>query len=308
MRRIILLLMIISSLSLAIEIQYGSGTFSMKGGFLGLTGSIETDVKTFTVANRHNNLFDSNTFYGYDFTWYDSANMKQVQHTYNDMATTVNDFLPISSSWEIPSMSHRLKGLDANVRLGYDILHKNEDNFLGLGLLLGLSVPWIDSSTDDDVKPSFGFIRDNADNLETVNDYFKASKTTIMTYKFGPTINFQKTLIDDKLSIYGIASLAYQTGYIKNDYIKSKFAVNGTFQEVNVGLYFTPFTEKYELGWLTFSPRIYTVLGYKYSKWDVNELLINISGAEMSSKILDSLGTKFGMDSSIGYLGIGYSF
>ena len=56
------------------------------------------------------------------------------------------------------------------------------------------------------------------------------------------------------------------------------------------------------------SPRIYGTLGYKYSKWDVDEVLINISGAEMSSKILDPLSMKFGFDSSVGYAGIGYSF
>jgi len=308
MKKVILSIVAISSLSIAAEFQYGAGTFTMTGGFLGLTESIETDVDTFTFANRHNNVINSNIFYAYDFTWYDSKNMKQMQHTYNDMVTTANNFLPTSSDWEIPSMTHRLKGLDANVKLGYDILHESEDDFLGIGFLLGLSLPWIDSSTDDDAEPSFDFILDNIDYLEAANDYFKASKTTIMTYKVGPTVNFQKTLIDNKLSAYGTASLAYQTGYIKNDYVKSKFSVNGTFQEVNVGLYFTPFTENYELGWFTFSPRIYAILGYKYSKWDVDEVLINISGAELNSKILDPLGSKFGMDSSIGYYGVGYSF
>jgi hypothetical protein len=188
------------------------------------------------------------------------------------------------------------------------VIHEGEGDFLGLGVLVGLSMPWIDSSTDDDAEPSFGFIRDNVDNLLTAADYFKASKTEMMTYKIGPSVNFQKTLVSDKLSVYGIASLAYQTGYIKNDYAKSKFTVNGSFQEVNVGLHYTPFTENYEFGWLTLSPRIYATLGYKYSKWDVDEMIINISGAEMSSKILDPLGMKFGFDSSIGYFGLGYSF
>ena len=309
MKRILLSLLTLSALSTASEFQYGSGTFNMKGGFLGLTGSIGTDIDTFTFAERHSNIAGSNTFYGYDFTWMDSQTLKQAQHTYNNMATVANAFNPISSSsWEIPSMDHRVKGLDANIRLGYDVLHKGEGDFLGLGLLVGLSMPWIDSSKDGDASPSFGFIRDNADNLLTAADYFQDSKTEVMTYKIGPSVNFQKTLVSDKLSVYGIASLAYQTGYIKNDYVDSKFTVDGTFQEVNVGLYYTPFTENYKWGWLTLSPRIYATLGYKYSKWDVDEVLINISGAEMSSKILDPLAMKFGFDSSVGYVGIGYSF
>ena len=170
-------------------------------------------------------------------------------------------------------------------------------------------MPWIDSSSSaapsaDTIK----FLLDNQDAALTAADLFKKSKTKVMTYKVGPSINFKKTLVSDKLSVYGLASLAYQTGYIKNDYVHSKFTVNGTYQELNLGLYYTPFTENYEWGWLTLSPRIYATLGYKYSKWDVDEMLINISGAEMSSKILDPLGMKFGFDSSVGYAGIGYSF
>ena len=75
-----------------------------------------------------------------------------------------------------------------------------------------------------------------------------------------------------------------------------------------MGLYFTPFTERYKWGWLTLSPRLYATLGYKYSSWDMGEMLIDISGTQMSSEILDSFGMKFGMDSSIGYFGLGYSF
>ena len=309
MKKIVLSLVTLTLLSSASEVQYGTGTFNMTGGFLGLTGTIGTDVDTYTLTERHSNIAGTNIFYGYDFTWYDSQKMKQAQHTYNDLATRANGFLPATaSSWEIPSMDYRLKGLDANVRLGYDVIHEGEGDFLGLGLLLGISVPWIDSSTDDDAEPSFGFIRDNASNLLTANDYFKDSKTEIMTYKIGPSINFQKTLVSDKLSVYGIASWAYQTGYIENDYIKSKFTVNGTYTELNMGLHYTPFTENYKWGWLTLSPRIYATMGYKYSKWDVDEMIINISGAEMSSKILDPLGMEFGMDSSIAYVGLGYSF
>lgn len=307
MKKVLLSLFVASSLLIASEFQYGSGTFNMNGGFLGLTGSIGTDVDTFSFVERHSNIVDSNIFYSYDLTWYDSQTLKQAQHTYNNMVTRANNFLPTNDTWRIPSMEYRVKGLDANIRVGYDVLHEDQDNFLGLGLLVGLSMPWIESSTDNDAAPSFGFISDNADNLLTATDYFENSKTRLMTYKIGPSVNFQKSF-NKQVSIYGIGSFAYQTGYIENDYINSKLSVDGTFQEYNIGLYFTPFTEEYQWGWLTLSPRIYGTLGYKYSKWDIDEVLINISGAELSSNILDPLGMKFGMDSSIGYAGIGYSF
>ncbi len=310
MKKIVWSLVTLTALASAAEFQYGTGTFNMKGGFLGLTGSIGTDIDTFTLANRHTNIAGSDVFYSYDFTWMDSQTLKQAQHTYNNMATAANGFNPMpSSTFEIPSMDYRVKGMDANIRLGYDVIHKGEGDFLGLGVLVGISMPWIDSSSS--AAPSgdaIRFIMDNQDSALTAAELFKKSKTEIMTYKIGPSVNFQKTLVSDKLSAYGIASLAYQTGYIKNDYVDSKFTVNGSFQEVNLGLHYTPFTENYKLGWLTLSPRIYATLGYKYSKWDVDEMLINISGAEMSSKILDPLGMKFGFDSSVGYVGLGYSF
>jgi len=309
MKKIILSIVAFSAMVTASEFQYGSGTFSMTGGMLGLTGSIETDVDTFSLVNRHSNLFSSDAFYGYDFTWYDSEKLKQGQHTYNAMAEDFNSYNPVAEQgFKIPSMDYRLKGLDANIRFGYDVIHNDESDFLGLGVLVGVSMPWIDSSKSDSAAPSFGFIVDNAGNLLQASDYFKDSKTEVMTYKIGPTVNFQKSLISDKLSFYGTASYAYQTGYIKNDYVDSDFTVDGTFQEYNIGLHYTPFTEDYDLGPFTLSPRIYATLGYKYSKWDVDEVLINISGAELNSNVLDPLKTEFGMDSSIGYFGVGYSF
>ena len=298
MRKVVLTTMILSGLLTASEFEYGTGTFNVSGGFLGLDGSIGTDVSTFSLVDRHSNLPSSDFFYGYDFTWYDSEMLKQAQHSYNN----------ISLVMKIPAIKHRLKGLDANIRLGYDVIKKDADNFLGIGVLFGLSIPWIESSKDDSASATFTSIGDNIDNPLYERDYFGDSKTEIITYKIGPSINFQKSLVSDKLSLYGIASFAYQTGYIENDTIDSELTVNGTFQEYNLGLYYTPFTETYEWGWLTLSPRIYGTLGYKYSEWDLDEVVIDISGAKLSSDVLDPLGMKFGMDSSVGYFGVGYSF
>jgi len=279
------------------EFQFGNGTFSMEGGFLGLTQSIDNDIASYSLLNRHSNI-SSNFFYGYDLNWYDSKNLIQAQKTYNNIASNFN----------IPQMEYRVKGLDANIRLGYDIIHKNEDNFLGLGILVGLSTPWIDATKSDNTVPNLNFISDNLDSMMDAKDMFKNSKTKIKTYKIGPTINFQKSIMSNKLSVYGTASYAYQTGSIKNDYINSDLDVDGTFQEYNLGLYFTPFTETFKWGWLTLSPRIYATLGYKYSKWDMGKVAINISGQDMSSDILAPFETKFNMSSSIGYFGVGYSF
>jgi len=299
MKKILLSLLTISALLPASEFQYGSGTLNMNGGFLGLTETIGTDVTTYSLVERHSNLFSSDFFYGYDVTWYDSKRLKQAEHSYNGMVDTVNNPLSnVTNSIKVPEIEHRLQGLDANVRIGYDVIHQDDSNFLGLGVLLGLSIPWIDSFPNNSI-PTLN---------KSDDSYFEDSKTEMMTYKIGPTVSFQKTLISDKLSFYGTGSLAFQTASIENSYAKSKFTVNGTFQEYNVGLYYTPFTKDYDLGWFTLSPRLYATIGYKYTKWDLDEMIVDISGMELSSTILNPLQTKFGMDSSIGYVGVGYSF
>ncbi len=283
---------------LSAEFQFGNGTFTMDGGFLGLTGSIDNDVASYTITNRHSNMGSSNIFYSYDLNWFDSKNLIQAQKTYNNMATNFN----------VPQMEYRVKGLDANIKAGYDIIHKSEDDFLGVGVLVGLSIPWIDATKSSSTVPNLDLISNNIDSMQNAKQLFDDTKTKVMTYKVGPTINFQKSLIGDKLSVYGLASYAYQTGYISNEYIKSDLSVDGTYQEYGLGLYFTPFTEKFKWGWLTLSPRIYATLGYKYSKWDMGDVSINIAGKGFNSSDLSPYKSNFTMSSSIGYFGLGYSF
>jgi len=303
MKKVLLMVVGVSTMMLGSEIEYGSGSFSMKGGFLGLTEEISTDVTTYSLVERHSNVSDF--FYGYDVTWYDSDLMKQGEHTYDSLASSGNSLLSNSgsSSLNIPAVEHRFQGLDVNVRVGYDVIHKDQDNFLGLGLLVGLSVPVLEETSSERTLSDLN--RKESD--DSSNDVNFDSKTDIKTYKIGPTITFQKSL-NKKVSIYGTGSYAYQTGEIENSYADAKYTVDGTFQEYNVGLYFTPFTETYKLGWFSLSPRLYATLGYKYSKWDVDEMAINLSGKEMSSSVLDPLATTFSMESSVGYFGVGYSF
>ncbi|NOZ90351.1 MAG: hypothetical protein GXO60_03590 [Epsilonproteobacteria bacterium] len=303
MKRTLLVFLGISNLLLASEFDYGNGTFSMEGGFLGLNNKIDTDVSTYSLVTRHANMF-GNFFYAYDLNWYDSDTLKQNQYTYNNLASNTNELLnndaTNNSGLTIPAMNYTLQGLDANIKIGYDVWHQDKDNFLGLGAIVGISLPWIDSTKSDSND-------DNSDDDDLLGE-FPDTKTTIRTYKIGATVNFQKSLISNKLSIYGLGSYAYQTGDIDNDYLDSSYSVDGTFQEYNIGLYFTPFTEEFKWGFLTLSPRIYATIGYKYSKWTVDDMTINMSGKEVSSDILDPLATEFTMDSSIGYFGLGYSF
>ncbi len=290
MKKTVLLLTSLSISLMAVELEYGTGTFSMEGGFIGLTGSISTDIDAYSLVDRHSNMA-SNLYYGYDFHLYDSELMKQAQHTYNNMASTFNSISPI----DVPKMEHRIKGLDANLHLGYDLIHQDQDNFLGLGLTVGISMPTIDSVSMN--KKAFSLTK----------EVLTKSKTEVETYKIGPSITMQKSL-NRYISVYGTGSYAYQTGEVKNSYLNSKFDVDGTFQSYNFGLYFTPFTDEYKLGWITFSPRLFATLGYRYQKWEVGKMSINASGYEISSEMLEPLGMNFAMDSSVGYFGVGVSF
>jgi len=297
MRKSLIVASLCVSLASATEFQFGAGTFTMEGGFLGLTESIDNDVVTYTLGTRHSN-FGKKFFYGYDLTWFDSKDLIQAQQTYNEFA----------NSFSIPEMEYRVKGLDVNLRVGYDIYNQDQDNFFGVGLLVGLSLPWIDSTKSDNTAPSLNSFSSNFSGMMDAKDLFDDSETDIITYKIGPTITFQRGLISNKLSIYGVASYAYQTGSVENDYAKSDFDVDGTFQEYNIGLYFTPFTSTFKWGFLTLSPRVYATLGYRYSKWSVDKMVINTSGAELSSDTLAPFEKDFEMSSSIGYFGVGYSF
>jgi hypothetical protein len=290
MKKTVLLITSLSISLMAVELEYGTGTFSMKGGFVGLTGSISTDIDAYSLVDRHSNMA-SNLYYGYDLHLYDSELMKQAQHSYNNMASTFNTFSPI----DVPKMEHRIKGMDANLHLGYDLIHQDQDNFLGLGLTAGISMPTIDSVSMN--KKAFSLTK----------KLLKKTKTEVETYKIGPSITMQKSL-NRYLSVYGTGSYAYQTGEVKNSYLNSTFDVDGTFQTYNFGLYFTPFTDEYKWGWITFSPRIFATLGYRYEKWEVGEMAINASGMEISSSMLEPLGMNFSMESSVGYFGVGVSF
>ncbi len=290
-----LILALCVSFSSASEFQFGTGTFTMEGGFLGLTSSIDNDIESFTVGTRHSN-FGETLFYGYDFTWYDSKNLIQAQQTYNNFADALS----------IPEMEYRVKGLDINFRVGYDVIHRDEDNYLGVGLVVGASLPWIDSSKN--ATPNLDFFQNNMGGLSDGKNLYEDSQTDIMTYKIGPTVTFQHGLISNKLSVYGVASYAYQTGSVENDYAKSDFDVDGIFQEYNIGLYFTPFTTKFKWGFLTLSPRVFATIGYRYSKWSVDKMVIDTSGANLDSETLAPYEHDFDMISSVGYFGLGYSF
>jgi len=296
----------------AAEIQYGKGIFGMKGGFLGLSSRIESDISTFTLKNEHSNL--GNVYYGYDLTWLDSDQLRQKQKQYNSLA----DILTNKASnylWKktkqkaivLPEMEYRVKGLDANLRLGYDIIHQDDYNYLGVGLLLGVSAPIVDADKGDSVAPDLGNLYNEAGYILKAQKMFAKSKTKFTTYKVGPTISFQKSILANRFSIYGTASYALQNANIKNTFAHLNTKVNGSYQSYDFGLKFTPFPNNSENTFL-FNSKLHITAGYKYNKWKTKDAIFDISGNQIDSKLLSPFKKKFEMDSSTTYAGLSYSF
>ena len=294
----------------AVEFEYGYGTFGMQGGFLGLDSRIDCDISTFTIKTEHSN-FLGKFYYGYNLTWLDSDRLRQAQRSYNAFAKNINGYLwsiTKSKTATIPEIKYRVKGLDANVRLGYDILHKDSKNYLGVGLLLGISAPYIDADKGDSVAPDLGFMFNNLGYLLDAKKLFAKSKTEFATYKIGPTVSFQKELVKDKVFLYGTASYAYQHADIDNSFAHMSLSADGTFQSYDIGLKFVPFQKKIKTKHFTIHPNLFITTGYRYSKWEVKDVAFDISGNEISSKLLSPLKSKFKMDSSTAYIGLGYKF
>ena len=269
------------------EFQIGKGTINISGGFVGLDKTISTDITTYAITQQHKNLFSTTWFYAYDFTWYDSKSMTEGQNTFN----RYSGLTPVSTV--SPAIDYRPQGLDLSIALGKDLIHKDERNFMGLALMLGLSTPWINSSKSSS---------NNDSTSNSLMNAMKKSKTKILTYKIGPSIAFRKS-IGQYFSLYGDATYAYQTGSIKNSYAQSDFTVNGIFQKYDIGIRFDFLSYNKKIAFITFSPRLYATLGYKYTSWKLNNINLDVSGANFNFTKSD-----FKMNTSIGYFGIGYSF
>jgi len=274
------------------ETQIGRGTFTLEGGFVGLTQSIDADITTYTISEFHKKIpfQDIGFFYGYGITWYDSNRLVQLQKTVNKYANSMSQN---PAKITVPSIDYRMQGLDAHILLGEDLIHEDENNYFGIGLMLGVSLPWIDSKKDSSNNNA---LSDAAANL------MMQSKTKLSTFKIGPSFVAMKSL-GKYVSVYVSGTYAYQTGSIKNGYAKADFSATGTYKELDIGLKFQPISEDYDLGLITLSPRLYATLGYKYKEWKLRDVSINAMGTGGKFDKMD-----FKMNTKTAYMGVGYSF
>ncbi|BDY13694.1 hypothetical protein [Hydrogenimonas cancrithermarum] len=268
------------------EIRYGDGTFEMEGGFLGLTVSRSTDIESYSLVEQHKNISDSVWYYAYNLTWFDS---KRLQQASQSLVTGGEPYA--TSVIEMPSLDYRFEGFDAEGVVGYDFYHDSERTYAGAGLMFGLSTPWIDSqkSGDSSTDPAY-------------DDLYEKSKTEILTFRVGPSIQVSKAL-GSIFSIYGSATIGYQFGSVKNDYARTDSNVQGWFDAVDIGLRLQALSYDKDMGWFTLSPRLYATAGFRYTYWQLKDLAVDTSGS----------GIAFGesdlkMSTSTVYAAIGYAF
>ncbi len=272
------------------EIQIGSGSFEMSGGFVGLTQSINTDIMTYSLVEQHNNFGSSNWFYKYNVTWFDSNKMQQAQQSINSISSR---FFHVPTVLTMPAIDYQLQGLDLSVVLGKDIFHQDENDYIGIGVMLGASFPWIESGKNNR----------NNDLISNANmNLMPDSKTKIRSYKIGPSLT-ARTSLNNFFTLYGSITYALQTGSIENDHINTSLNINGTFQEFDIGIRFQPLSSDYDLGWITLSPRLYATLGHRHTSWTLDDVNIDITGVNARTTSMD-----FNMESSVTYIGVGYSF
>lgn len=292
------------------EFQIGKGDMSFTGGMMGLTQTISENITSYSLISNHSNIGNSKVFYAYNFTWYDSEHMKQLQQTYNTGITQINNFFSpynnfmsqnfMNQKIYIPTMDYRLQGLDAAISLGYDFINNGENNYLGIAGYLGISTPWISATKGNDILP-VSLPKTTKNNI--LYNFYKNSKTKIKTYKLGVAL-YSRVNIAPSLSGYFNWIYAHQTGSISNDYAKSDFHVNGDFISFDIGMRFQPYEKNFDLGLFTLSPRLFATIGYRYNSWTYDDASINISGMPTVKFPKTTMKIKTDM----AYLGVGYSF
>jgi len=292
-------LLLLATLSLySEEIRYGHGTMDFSGGFLGLNKTISESVDIYSIEENHKNIFSSNVFYSFNLTLYDSKKLKQMQNIYNTGINQAVSWMPfVSGDIFVPTIDYRIKGVDASISIGYDLIHKSENSYFGVAPYLGINLPTISSSSDN----SFVSIPDNID-TSVLKDFYKASDTDITTFKLGASF-YSSYEIKKSISIYLNGAYAYQTGSIANSYINSDFSVDGTYSSLDAGLKFSPLDKDYKLLGITLSPRLYMTLGAKYDKWDIDDVALDISGLNLKTP-----KSTMSIENKSAYFGVGYSF
>jgi len=262
------------------EIQFGKGSFSVDANFLGLSSSKTEDITSYSLVNEHKNIFSTKYFYGYKLAYYKS---KTITTTYNYNSKLLSSILGNSNNSLL--IYNKLRGVDLNIVLGRDFINKdNEDTYLGAGILVGASFPYLKTNSN------------NNNNNNNTLDYLKKSKTKFYTYKLGLSLRGQKSF-NGFLNFYADTAYAFQTAKVKNSVANIDSSSNGDYFTFNTGLKLQAKT-KTKIGFITLSPALFATVGYRYDYWKVKDVKVNSI----------SLKTDIEFKISQLYVGLGYDF
>ena len=281
-------LFVLASQLEAVDFRIGNGTFEWEMGIEKfMKCDFDMDINTISITENHANFGSNKLYYFYNADIYSSDFLDKITTL---MATPITHDFPFFGSVEdaiekytpIPTPSnYKIRGFDLNLGLGYDF-YREKNNFLGIGINTGLSLPVMKMK---DLKQSVEFTR----------KILKATKTTIKTYKLGPSLTGRFEVMPNLLA-YGTFSFGLQKGSIENDWIRSSMDIDGGYSVLDFGVNYSPLP-KY--------PRLHITLGYSKKSWSVDKVkadMFNIFQME-SFSMLDS-----DFSSSSAYLGVGYRF
>ena len=272
------------------EVEYGKGKFAMSGAFLGLNESISDTVTTYTLKAEHTNTLIKHLNYNYKINWYDSQKINQPISTYNGYVSNVNGYT--GNALTIPSLNYKVRGLDADIGLGWNIIDISEHDYFSIGPDIGISLPWIEATGTSSSSSS----NSSASLLSNTG-------TKISTYKAGVQMRVAKSLTS-YLSLYASSIYAYQIGKLTNSNVNLDINVHGIFNENEIGLRYQPLEYSYKLtSWLSISPQLYFTAGARYTQWVINNVSVNLFNQN-----IPLAPTDLKMNASAGYIGVGYSF
>ncbi|NPA12251.1 MAG: hypothetical protein GXO62_08405 [Epsilonproteobacteria bacterium] len=277
-------LLALATFALASEFQYGNGKFKIDVNFPMFSSGIDLDVESFSFVENHKNILGTSWFYKYDLTYYKSKTLDDMISTLNSNISMFNNYSPVNA----PVISYKLRGIDFNLIVGKDLYTKNNAR-IGLGALVGVSVPWLESKSKS--------------NIEAAQDYMKAledSKTKVMTYKVGMNLNGAYTL-NKFVNFYASTSYAYQMGKIKNDYVDVEVKGTGHYSDLDLGVRITPLSVKKKIWFITLNPKVYATLGFKYKYWKLKRIESNVMD-------IDGYVGDVEFKNKMAYFGLGYDF
>ena len=286
----------VTGLAHAGEFQFGSGDFSLKGGLLGLENKVESSTQVVTFKEQHSKILDTRLFYNYSLSTYSSNRFQNETNSLNTIG---------GKQLLLPNTNFDWQGIDAQVTLGYDIFKKSSQDYFGVGLSLGVALPYIDNSGNNSGSDYDG----NSGEANTIIppgaslpiDFF-ASKTEFTGRKLGPKVMFGKSL-NRLAAVYGEMSYARQAMQVKNSTFDVNSNIGGDYFSYELGMRYQPFSVKKDFGFITLQPSLYFTFGVNYSELRLDEFKVDLSGQDFD---LDSV--KLESSSTTLNFGVGYSF